>query len=788
MRAGNSLLDKRVYEFEHFRIDVAEGILESAGRRISVAPKALDVLIALIKRRGHLVLKEDLISEVWPDLFVEENNLAFNVSVLRKLLGESSASPRYIETVPKRGYRFICEVTEIPAAVPREPAEMPASLNGTSTMAASTNTPGRAGRSRARTWLAAGLAVTAATVALVMFFHPARPKFTDRDLIVVADFVNQTGEPLFDDTLRQGLTAQLEQSPYLSLISEHRIRQMLLLMSRPADTRLTPELARDVCERAGGAAVLEGSIARLGSQYVLGLSAKNCRTGEVLDHQQLQASGKEDVLSVLSQIARKFRSHTGESLATIRSHDTPLADATTRSMEALKVYSAAWKVHATRGATASLPLFKRATEIDPDFAMAHAFLGRIYADMDQPDLSAASVARAWQLRNHASDRERFFITANYALLVTGNLEQARQTCEMWAQIYPRDALPHSLLSGMVNKVLGRYEKAAAEAERAVELDPDFGIPYYNLAVDNAYMNRFSEAEKGLQRAASRGLDGDEFRMLSYDLAFLKNDAPEMERLSSGTKSFGESWLLNKQAFALAYSGHLQQAKRISQSAAAEAQQDGQDERAALWEAGAAVREAFWGNALESRTLAEAALVRSHNRDVEYGAALSLALSGDSLRAQTVANNLSARFPEDTSVQFSYLPVLRARLALNRTDPAAAVMELQAAAPLELGSPPSSIGGTYGALYPIYMRGEAYLRLGRGAEAAAEFQKILDHSGIVLADPVGALARLQLGRALALAGEKQRSKVAYERLLELWKDADPETPLLQQAKREYLQLQ
>lgn len=407
-------------------------------------------------------------------------------------------------------------------------------------------------------------------------------------------------------------------------------------------------------------------------------------------------------------------------------------------MEALKIYSAASKVHATRGATASLPLFKRAAEIDPDFAMAHAYLGRIYADMDQSDLSAASVARAWQLRNHASDREGFFITANYALLVTGNLERARQTCETWAQVYPRDSVPHMLLSGMVNKVPGRYEKAAAEAKIAVELDPDFGMPYYNLAVDNAYMNRFAEAEKSLRRAASRGLDGDEFRMLSYDLAFLKKDAPEMERLSGGTKSFGESWLLNKQAFALAYSGRVREAKRISQSASAAAQQDDQGERAALWEAGAAVREAFLGNALESRKLAEAALALSHNRDVEYGAALSLALSGDSLRAQTVANDLLVRFPEDTSVQFSYLPVLRACLALNRNEPAVAVVVLQAAAPLELGSPPSSIGGTYGALYPIYVRGEAYLRLGRGTEAATEFQKILDHSGIVLADPIGAL--------------------------------------------------
>jgi len=595
---------------------------------------------------------------------------------------------------------------------------------------------------------------------------------------------------VFDGTLRQGLAVQLEQSPFLSLVSEQRIHQTLPLMGKPADAPLTPELAREICERTGSAAVLEGSIAGLGSHYVLGLRAKNCRTGDVLDEEQAQAATKEDVLNSLSRIASKFRTRLGESLATVEKHDTPLAEATTPSLEALKAYTAAEKVHDSKGSAAALPLFKRATEIDPEFAMAYVWLGRMYADINESDLSTESTRKAWQLRARASDQERFSIAANYDALVTGNLETARQVCEAWARTYPRDARPHRLLSGMLNKSRGQYEKAMAEARKAIELDPDNGIGYYNFAVNHIYLDRLGEAEDILRRAAGRGLDIDEFVSLAHDIAFLRGDQAAMERAAALARgrSGGENWISNHEAFALAYSGHLQEARSMSRRAVDQAQHAGLRERAGLWEVGAAVREAFFGNLSEAREKAMAALELSKNREVEYGAAFALALSGDSTRSQALANDLEKRFPEDTSIQFSYLPTLRARLALNHGDASKAFELLQAAVPNELGAPRSSLEGHFGALYPVYVRGQAYLAAHQGAGAATEFRKILDHRGIIVSDPVGAVARLQLGRAFALSGEKTKAKAAYQDFLTLWKDADPDIPILKQAKAEYAKTQ
>lgn len=780
MRADNSLIEKRVYQFGNFRLDTVERVIESGGRPLSIAPKALDLLIVLIENRGRIVEKEDLIRKVWPDTFVEDNNLAFNISVLRKLFGESGASPHYIETVPKRGYRFVAEVVEFPG-VGGDLAGQPAPMNRALTSPGPVHLASKF--ARPRTFVSAFL--TLALLGILAYRFHRIPKLTNKDKIVLADFTNTTGDPVFDGTLRQGLAVQLEQSPFLSLVSEQRIQHMLRLMDQRADARLTPELARQVCERTASAAVLEGSIASLGSQYVLGLRAKNCRTGDVLDEEQMQAARKEDVLSALSQIASKFRTRVGESLSMVEKHDTPLAEATTPSLEALKVYSAAWKVHSSSGAMAALPLFRCATEIDPKFAMAHASLGRIYADLDESDLSAEATTRAWQLLDRASDREKFFISAGYDMLVTGNLERAQQTCEAWAQTYPREGRPHHMLSGMINKTKGQYVKAAWEARKAIELDPDFGIGYYNLAVNHSYLNRLEEAEDTLRRAAGHGLEIDEFVMLEYDIAFLKGDQAGMERQGARARarSGGENWISNKEAFALAYSGHLQQARTISRRAVDEAQQAAQRERAGQWEAGAAVREALFGNASEARKRATAALELSKDREVEYGAAFALALSGDSSQAQALADDLERRFPEDTPIRFSYLPALRARLALNHGNTAKAFELLQSAVPHELGS----TRGMFGALYPIYVRGEAFLAAHRGAEAAAEFQKILDHRGIVVSDPIGALAHWQLGRAFALSGDQAKAKSAYQDFLALWKDADPDIPILKQAKAEYAKL-
>ena len=583
---------------------------------------------------------------------------------------------------------------------------------------------------------------------------------------------------------------QLEQSPFLSLVSEQRIHHTLQLMGKPGNVPLTEETARQVCARTGSAAVIESSIAPLGNHYVLGLRATSCQSGDALDAEQEQASRKEDVLNALTAMATKFRRHVGEAAATLSQHDKPLADVTTPSLEALQAYTEGWRIHATNGAIASLPLFKRAIEIDPQFAMAYTSLGRIYADLDQSDLSAENAAKAWHLRNRASDREQFFIGANYHMLATGNLEQARQICETWAQTYPRDAIPHTMLSGYINKVPGHYEAALAHAQKAIELEPDFGIAYYSSAVNSAYQGRFAEAENILQRAAGRGLEIDEFIMLDYDLAFLNSDQGAMERIIARAqqRSAAENWIFSREANVFAYHGQLTKARAKTESAIAQARQAAQPERAALWEAGSAVREALLGNLPEARNLAEAGLHISNDREVEYGAAFAFVLSGETEKAERLANDLQKRFPEDTSVQISYLPVIRAELALNRKAPAKALEILEAAVPNELGVPRSSIHALFGALYPVYVRGEAYRMDGRGAEAATEFQKILDHNGIVVNDPIGAVARLQLGRAYAMAGDKLKASSAYQNFLALWSGADPGIPILKQAKAELATLE
>jgi len=621
------------------------------------------------------------------------------------------------------------------------------------------------------------------------FYLHRSPKLTATDTIVLADFTNTTGDSVFDGTLRQGMTVQLEQSPFLSLISDERIQKTLVLMNQPADAHLTPALGREICQRTGSAAVLDGSIAPLGSQYVLGLRALECASGKLLDAEQMQVAHKEDVLDALGKIASRFRTRVGESLATVQQHDTPLEEATTPSLEALKAYSAGWKLATTTGSSAGMPLLKRATEIDPQFAMAHAMLGRVYADIGELALATDSTNKAYELRNRASDRERFFIVASRDTVVTGNLERAEQTCEAWAQTYPRDVNAAGFLSGMIYPVLAKYTEAIDTARRSVEDDPDASFPYNNLAFAYLSLDRLEDAETTLDQAAAHGLDRPDFLVTRYQIAFLKRDAAGMAREAAlAPKQPGaEDMMAAQESFALAYAGKVREAGAKSQRAVTAAGQAGQWERASTFEDGVALREGFFGNQAAARQAAEAALSFSKERDPQYGAAFALALAGDTANAQKFAGDLERRFPEDTEVKLNYLPALRALIDLNRNDPAKAIQALEVGRPYELGSPTSGFPGFFGLLYPIYVRGLAYLALHRGAEAASEFQKILDRRGLVIDDPIGALAHLQLGRAYAMAGDPAKARTAYSDFLTLWKDADPGIPILQQARREFAAL-
>jgi serine/threonine protein kinase/Tfp pilus assembly protein PilF len=635
-------------------------------------------------------------------------------------------------------------------------------------------------------WVSAAAAALALFAAAYMYLHRG-PRLTDKDTIVLADFENKTGDPVFDDTLRQGLSVELQQSPFLTLISDERIEQILGLMGQRKDALLTAEIARQICERTASAAVLEGSIASIGSQYVLGLRATSCNTGNTLDREQAQTARREDVLDSLSQIARKFRIRVGESLATVEKHSVPLEDATTPSLEALKAYSTAWKVDLSSGTAEAIPYFLHAVEIDPKFAMAYASLGLAYGSGESV-LSAESATKAWQLRDRTSDREKFFITFTYHRQVTGNLEKAFQTLELWAQTYPRgaDPDPRHLLAGLSAQGTGRFERSIEQAPKDIAADPGFVFGYTNLARSYLYQNRFGEAEDTLERASARKLQIPDFLVLRYNIAFLKGDQEQMDRavaLANGKRG-AEHWVANVEALTLAHSGRLREAQRVSGRAVELARQEGGREAAGTYQAVAAVWEALYGNTVEARRNVMAALALSNGRDVEYASALASAFAGDFSRSEALAGDLENRFPEDTFARFTYVPVLHALAAFHQGRTTESLERLQITLRYELAAHGLDFNLYLGGLHSAYVRGEVLAAAHRYPEAAAEFQKILDHGGMVGADPIGALAHLQLGRTFALAGDKVKAKLAYGDFLTLWKDADTDIPILKKAKAEY----
>jgi tetratricopeptide (TPR) repeat protein len=622
-----------------------------------------------------------------------------------------------------------------------------------------------------------------------LFFSRKAHALTDKDTIVLADFTNATGDPVFDGTLRQGLSVQLEQSPFLSIISDQQIQQTLQMMGEKPDARLTPEIARELCQRTGSAAVLDGSIAQIGAQYLLTLKALNCVSGESLASTEAQASDKSRVLDALGKVASDIRNKLGESLSTVQKYDTPLQQATTPSLEALQAFSSGFKVATTSGGSAAaIPFFKHALELDANFALAYALLGRVYGDIKEYGLAADYTRKAYELRERTSDREKFFITANFLGLVTGNMEKATQACELWMQVYPRALEPHAFLSGFIYPALGQYDKAAEEAKEAVRLRPDFPISYANLMFGYTALDHLDEAKATYQQALERNLDFPFLHFALYPIAFLQDDAAGMAKQVawSADKRGVEDSLLDFEANTSAYSGRLREAREYSRRAMDSAERAEKKETAATYSALSGLREALFGNGDEARRRVTFALGRSIGRDEEYCAALALAYSGDDRKLQSITDDLAKRFPEATIVQFNYLPTLRAKLASSRGDASGAIQILKIAIPYELGK--ASASNVWVAMYPIYTRGEAYLATHRGLEAAAEFQKILDHRGIVLNEPIGALAHLQIGRAYAMQGETAKAKVAYQDFRKLWKGADPDIPILLAANSEYNKLQ
>jgi DNA-binding winged helix-turn-helix (wHTH) protein/tetratricopeptide (TPR) repeat protein len=753
-----------ILRFATFEVDLRARELRKQGKRIKVQEQPFHVLTVLLQRPGEVVTREELRNQNWPpDTFVDfDNSLNTAINKLREALGDSADNPRFIETLPRRGYRFLAPVSSHQR---------------------------KRSRSIAVKWGGAGATAVVVVVAVAggLFWHSRQARrLTDKDTIVLGEFANYTGDPVFDGTLREGLSVQLEQSPFLSLVSEDGIHQTLQMMERPANTQLRPEITREVCQRMGSAAALDGSIALIGTRYNLILKATNCANGDVLASTEAQANDKSHVLDALGKAASEMRRKLGESLSSTQKYNTPLEQATTPSLEALQAYSLGFKAEGAGDLSIALAFYKRATQIDPKFAMAYLGMAGGFGLIGESALAIENSRKAFSLRDRVSALEKLIIEEEYAFYASGDLTKALQTCELGARTYPRNFIFHEDL-GQGLSYLGQYESGLAENLETLRLAPYRGAAYREVAHTYLYLNRVDQAEATAKEARAKNLNAN-LTDVFYGIAFYRQNTSEMARQLAHAKDVPgeEDMLLALAGDTVAYSGHLREAREFSRRAEDSAGQIRREEDTAMYRAVSAFREALFGNAGMARQLTAVSQGPSSGRDLDYATALAFAYSGDAQRARALADSLGKWFPEDTIVQFNYLPTLQAKLALLRANPQEALHSLESAASYELGLPANSLYN-WPNLYPVYVRGEAYLAAHQGREAAAEFQKILDHRGIVLNEPIGALAHLQLARAYSLQGNTAMARAAYQDFLTLWKDADSDVPILKQAKAEYAKL-
>jgi len=602
-----------------------------------------------------------------------------------------------------------------------------------------------------------------AVVAAAFWWFRGRSKptvLTERDTVLVADFANSTNYPVFDDTLKQALGVSLRQSPFLNVLSDDKVASTLRMMTKPANTPLTPDIARELCQRAESKAYVSGTIASIGNEFIVGLKAVNCHTGDILAEEQERAAGKEKVLDALGTAATKLRGELGESLSSVQKFDVPLAQETTPSLEALKAYTLGRKTEHEKGASAALPYFLRAVELDPNFASAYGGIGIMYGNLGQPDRASTYLAKAFELRDRASELEKFHIALSYYGSVTGELEKAAATYEEWIQSYPRDAIPYNNL-GVIYFQLGQPDKSLDAVREAVDLDPNNVIDLESLSDSFMVLNRLDESRKPLDEAIAKKLDDDGIHLQFYEIDFLQGDGRGMaEQLSwfDGKPDLEhERWAF--QSDTEAYSGHLQKARELTKRAIDAALRTDNKESAAFWQENGAIREAQFGNFAEARQDASTSVnLASANRPIAEEAALAFATAGDSAHAESTAQGLTKRFPSDTLVKSLWVPTIEAQISIEQKNPARAIELLQAASPIEL-SVSSGGAGINSCMYPVYVRGQAYLSAKQGGAAVAEFQKIIDHRGLVQNCPTGALAHLGLARAYVLAGDNAKAHAA-----------------------------
>jgi DNA-binding winged helix-turn-helix (wHTH) protein/tetratricopeptide (TPR) repeat protein len=768
---------KHFYEFGRFRVDPDKRLLLRDNQPVPLQPKAFETLLVLVQRSEAVVLKDDLMKALWPDSFVEDSNLTQHIFVLRKTLGETAGENRYIATIPGKGYQFAEKVRLV-----SEPEEIVVeSQSVTRVVIEEQSLAERARPAYAWVWIGVAAVAVVALLGGGWYWRSHRaPKLTEKDTIVVADFENRTGDPVFDGTLKEAMAVDLDQSPYLNIVSDPKISEALKLMGRDAGLPITGEAARDLCQRVNGNAMLQGSIANFGKQYVVVLTTTNCATGDSLGAEQFRVESKEKILPALDRAAASLRARLGESLGSIERYAMPVEQASTPSLAALQAYSEGLKALDAKGNLAAIPFFKRATELDPNFAMAHAYLGQASSDAGVAGPPYEDTTKAFGLRDRTSDRERFYIDSSYYDVVTGEFEKEVQVLEQWRQVYPREAKPARILAHLY-RYLGRYEESLREARDSVRLEPDADSNYDQLVLSALMLKRLDEAQAALQAR-----DPDSYRKAAnqYRLAFLRNDLAGMQRQEvriAGKE--GEGLLLSLQSDTEAYHGRLRKAREFTRRATEAEVGD----KGAGWRAGKSAfegcfREVFFGYSEEARRDVTAVLAVHGGRGGEYLAIMAFALVGDARRTEAIAVEWRKDSPVDEMVNLYGMATVHAAIQLSQNNPAKAVRDLEVTSRYDLAqtvAPP---------FLPVYVRGQAFLALHQGREAAAEFQKFVDYPGAVGNNPIGAVARVGLARAYAIQGDTVKARAAYEEFFSLWKDADPDIPILKQAKAEYSKLQ
>jgi eukaryotic-like serine/threonine-protein kinase len=755
-----------VYEFGPFRLDPQKKVLSRGAEAVALTPKVFETLVLLVENRDRVLSKDDLMGRLWPGTFVDEANLSQNIFILRKTLGETAQDQRYIVTVRGTGYRFAEAVREVPETSQRMSPSPPRPRS----LWINRLVPG-----------ILGLFVIAALVAGALHRRLRQDvKLTDKDTVLVSDFNNRTGDPVFDGTLKQALSIQLEQTPFLNLISDQKVQATLRLMGRE-DRGVSRDTALEICQRVNGKAVIAGSIVSVGKEYVVSLEALNCREGNVFAGEQVQVSSKEEVLNSLGRAASALRARLGESLTSIRQFDVPLREATTSSLDALKAYTSGAEIMRHQAEqSAAIPFFNRAIELDPNFALGYTYLSAAYGNIGESERAAELQKKAYSLRDRVSERERLFITSYYHSFVTGEIDKEIETYKVWMEEYPRDWLPMHSLADLYATTLGQYEKSAELDDRAWQLDSQ--QPYSPAGLAQAYsaLNRVEDARAVLARATAVKLDNLPVRIALYHLAVLRGDDASADAQIRWSASQSPRDNLGPTiASAAAQRGRARDARTIFEHDAKELQAGGLMEAAAWEYADLATLEAGSHSFKAARQDATVSLKLFRGRSNLGPLAFALALSGDTNQSQAMVDELARRYPHDASLSRLVIPCTQAAIDINRHRYERAILLLEPMRHYDLGS---SIE-----FYSLYLRGLAYLGNHQTDAAVGEFEKIVNNRGIAPVSPNWAFAHLGLARVYALTGDNAKSRGAYQKLFELWKDADPDLPILQEAKREFKML-